>query len=36
MARFPYREMIELYSTGVSMVKVAYLCGTGITRRVTC
>lgn len=32
MARYPYREMIELYSTGISMEKVAYLCGTGVSK----
>lgn len=32
MARFPYREIIELYSTGISMKKVAYLCGIGINK----
>lgn len=32
MARFPYREVIELYSTGMSMKKVAYLCGIGINK----
>lgn len=32
MARSPYREIIELYSTGISMKKVAYLCGIGINK----
>ena len=30
MARYPYREVIELYSTGLSIEKVAYLCGVGM------
>ncbi len=32
MARYPYREVIELYSTGLSIEKVAYLCGVGICK----
>ena len=32
MARYPYREVIEPNSTGLSIERVAYLCGVGVCK----